>query len=119
MLRGVRRGCVRGDFRCGQFWVGLQVIGDELDDCAGCNRRLEGGAVTKRMPGAPVLKSSLIGARRVAGGALLEEGRDRFSSFVGETIRVFQPRRGLDSGRQGLHVGDSVGGAGYLFNLLF
>ena len=86
MLRGVRRGCVRGDFRCGQFWVVLQVIGDELDDYAGCNnRRLEGGAVTKRMPGAPVLKSSLIGARRVAGGALLEEGRYRFSSFVGET----------------------------------
>jgi hypothetical protein len=91
MLRGVRRGRVRGDFRCGQFWVVLQVIGDELDDYAGCNRRLEGGA--------PVLKSGLIGARRVAGGAFLQESRYRFSSFVGETIRVFQPRRGLDSGR--------------------
>jgi hypothetical protein len=78
----------------------LEVIGDELDDYAGCDRRLDGDSVTKRMPGAPVLKSSLIGARRVAGGPFLEDGRYCFSSFVGETIRVFQPRRrGLDSGR--------------------
>src|SRR5580704_3761516 len=99
MLRGAKRGRVRGDFRCGEFWVVLQVIGDELENYAGCDRRLDGDTVTERMPGAPVLKGSLIGARGVAGGAFLEEGRHRFSSFVGETIRVFQPRRGLDFGR--------------------
>ena len=90
MLRGLRGGRVGRVFWgriAGQM---LQMIDNKLNHHRRAHGRFDGRTVTKRMPGAPVLQRCFIGARGVARGAFMEEGRDRFFGFIGKPLRVFQ-----------------------------
>src|ERR1039458_7816760 len=118
MLGGLRGGRVRGVFWGRKFRLMFQMIDDELDDDRRADGRGNRYSVAQRMPGAPVLQRCFVGARRVARGAFMEEGRDGVFGFVGQPLCIFQgsrrlreQRREREEGSLGIHLGCSVGGA--------
>ena len=86
-MRGPRVGRVFWGGKSGQMF---EMIDNKLNDHVWRHRRFDGRAISKRMPGAPVLQGGFIGARGVVRGAFMEEGRDRFFGFIGKPLRVFQ-----------------------------